>query len=293
MSAPTTQRDLPTVRSDTIEAQEVGTLGNQDETQNGWRFPWRKFWSEFVGTALLLLLGLSVVILLFGVGSPVEAILPDMTLRRIIGGFVFGSLGASIALSPIGKESGAHINPVVTMGFWLAGKLNWRDGLVFVTAQLAGASVGCLPLLAWGSMGRSISFGATVPGKGYSILAATMGEAVTTFAMVTGLGLFLAFRNIRSFTPAMFPFLYALMVPLEAAVSGTSTNPARSLGPSIISGEWQGWWIYWAGPAAGALLALILCSRLAKRIEGAKLYHFDTDHAGVLHKLTGRAHTAD
>src|SRR6185369_478780 len=118
----------------------------------------------------------------------------------------------------------------VTMGFWLAGKLNWRDGLVFVTAQLAGASVGCLPLLAWGSMGRSISFGATVPGEGYSILAATMGEAVTTFAMVTGLCLFLAFRNIRSFTPAMFPFLYAVMVPLEASVSGTSTNPARSLG---------------------------------------------------------------
>jgi aquaporin Z len=51
----------------------------------------------------------------------------------------------------------------------------------------------------------------------------------------------------RPFTPAMFPFLYAVMVYLEAPISGTSTNPARSFGPAIVSGQWQGWWIYWLG----------------------------------------------
>ena len=65
------------------------------------------------------------------------------------------------------------------------------------------------------------------------------------------------------------------MVYVEAPISGTSTNPARSLGPSIVSGQWQGWWIYWVGPVIGTFLALILCTALAVRKEVAKLYHFD------------------
>jgi len=63
----------------------------------------------------------------------------------------------------------------------------------------------------------------------------------------------------------------------EAPLSGTSTNPARSLGPAIISGEWQGWWIYWVGPMIGTLAGILAFSFLAKRIEVAKLYHFESD----------------
>ena len=62
-------------------------------------------------------------------------------------------------------------------------------------------------------------------------------------------------RRLRPFTPALFPVLYAVMVYLEAPVSGTSTNPARSLGPAIVSGSWHGWWISWAGPFVGTLAA--------------------------------------
>ena len=264
----------------------------QNEEQPGWSFPWRMFWAEFVGTGLLLMLGLSSIIFMFGEGNPIEAIVPSLELRRVINGFLFGSIGASIALSPVGKVSGAHVNPVVTLAFWLAGRLDWRDAGAYVLAQFAGATVGCLPLLAWGAMGRSISFGATIPGKDYTILAAVMGEVATTFGLVAGLCVFLSFRKIRNFTPAMIPCLYALMVPLEASISGTSTNPARSLGPAIISGEWHGWWVYWIGPVMGAFVALFLCSRLAKRIEVAKLYHFETDHKGVIHKMTGRSQPA-
>jgi aquaporin Z len=133
-------------------------------------------------------------------------------------------------------------------------------------------------------MGRSVVFGATVPGEGYSFGTVFMGEVVTTFAMISGLCVFLAFRNIRPFTPAMFPFLYAVMVYVESPISGTSTNPARSLGPAIISGAWDGWWIYWVGPLIGTLLAIFACSFLAKRIEVAKLYYFDTDPDQLLHR---------
>jgi aquaporin Z len=253
--------------------------------RNGWHFPWQLFQSELIGTAALLLGGLSLVISIFGAGSPIERIVPNVVLRQIMSGFLFGCVGGLIALSAVGKESGAHINPAVTLGFWLMQKLDSSTALGYVFAQLIGAFVGCLPLLAWGSMGRSVAFGATVPGEGYTTLTVLMGEAVTTFALVSGLCLFIGFRQLRPFTPAMIPFLYAVMVPLEASISGTSTNPARTLGPALISGRWEGWWIYWVGPLIGTLVAILVCSSLARRIEVAKLYHFESDRRRLFHRM--------
>lgn len=257
----------------------------KDET--GRRFPWPLLFSELVGTALLVLVGLSLVIVMFGAGSPIARVLPDEGLRRLITGFLFGTTGALIALSPVGKESGAHINPVVTLTFWLMGKIDSRVALGYIFAQLAGGIVGALPLLGWGSMGESVAFGATLPGEGYAIRTVLMGEAITTFAMIAGLCLFLGFRTFRPFTPALFPPLYAIMVYAESPISGTSTNPARSLGPAVISGQWQGWWIYWAGPLIGMLAAILVLSFLAKRIEVAKLYHFESDRRQLFRTMSG------
>ncbi len=161
------------------------------------------------------------------------------------------------------------------------GKLDSRIAAGYVVAQLLGACLGCLPLLAWGSMGHSVAFGATLPGAGYATWIVLLGEVITTFAMVSLLSVFLGFRALRPYTPALFPFLYAIMVWLEAPVSGTSTNPARSLGPALISGQWTGWWIYWLGPLMGATLAVLACSMLARRIEVAKLYHFESDRRRI------------
>jgi aquaporin Z len=243
--------------------------------------PWRKFASELIGTALLLLLGLSLVIFMFGTDSPGAAAVPDMTLRMIISGFLFGAVGGSIALSPVGKVSGAHINPAVTLGFWLMGKMTTPVALGFVVAQLAGGILGCVPLPAWGAMGRSISFGVTVPGSGYSLSTVVLGEAITTFGLISSLCIFIGFRMLRPYTPFMIPFLYGLMVPLESPISGTSTNPARSLGPSVVSGVWDGWWIYWVGPLIGTLVSISIFSFLGKRIEEAKLYHFESDQRKI------------
>lgn len=253
------------------------------------RPPLRLFLAELIGTALLVLGGLSAVIVMFGAGSPVERLIPSVGLRRVITGFLFGSVGCAITLSPIGKISGAHINPSVTLGFLLAGKLTPLAAFGYTVAQLLGAVLGSLPLLLWGAMGRSVDFGATLPGAGYSLPAALLGEAVTTFGLVAALCVFLAFRNLRRFTPFMIPFLFAVMVGLEAGVSGTSTNPARTLGPAIVSGKWDGWWIYWAGPFLGTLAALVVFSFLAARIEVAKLYHFSDDRGGIFRRMTERA----
>jgi aquaporin Z len=248
----------------------------------------RLFLSELVGTAVLVLVGLSLVIVMFGAGSPMARLVPDEGQRRLITGFLFGTTGAGIALSPVGKVSGAHINPAVTLAFRLMGKLDLPTTLGYVGAQLVGAVAGAVPLLLWGVMGRSVAFGATLPGPGVPVSEALLGEVVTTFTMVLLLAVFLGLRALRPFTPALFPPLYAVMVWAEAEVSGTSTNPARSLGPAVVSGQWAAHWVYWAGPLLGTLAAVLAAGFLARRIEVAKLYHFDHDRDRLFRRMAAR-----
>jgi aquaporin Z len=240
--------------------------------------------AEFIGTGLLVAVGVSIVILDFGVGSPVSKLLPDAGLRRLLTGFLFGTVGGSIAISPVGRVSGAHINPVVTLAFWVKRKISRGHALGYIFAQLAGAALGALPLLAWGTMGASVQFGGTYPGSGYAVWQAVLGEVITTFCLIAGIFIFIGHRRIRRFTPALFPFLYAVMVYLEAPASGTSTNPARSLGPSLVSADWHGWWIYWLGPLLGTFLALGAHRLLPLKpfeVTVAKLYHFEHDPHGL------------
>jgi aquaporin Z len=259
----------------------------QTEAARDWRVRWRLFFSELIGTAILVFGGLSVVIAMFGDGSPMARSLPNEAVRTAVTAFLFGTIGSAVALSPIGKESGAHINPAVTLGFWLMRKLDARAAFGYVIAQLLGAVVGAFPLLAWDSMGRSVAFGASLPGKDYSSAVVLMGEAVTTFGLIATLCIFLGLRQLRPYTPFAIPFLYAVMVPLEAHISGTSTNPARTFGPALISGRWDGWWIYWVGPIFGTLAAILVCSSMAKRIEVAKIYHFENDRRRLFHRMAG------
>lgn len=248
------------------------------------KIPWSLFAAEFLGTALLVSIGVSFVILNFGNGSPVVKSIPDAGLRRALTGFLFGSTGALIAVSWIGKESGAHINPVVTLAFWLQRKIGFVHAAGYIFFQLIGGIAGALPLLLWGGTGNSVNFGGTYPGQYYSVWTAVTGETVTTFALIFLLFIFLGHKKLRRFTPLLFPALYAIMVFAEAPLSGTSTNPARSLGPSVISGNWTAWWVYWIGPVAGALLGTAIHNLgLFKKFEikVAKLYHFEHDRHGI------------
>ena len=170
------------------------------------------FAAEFIGTAVLVLAGLSLVILMFGSGSPIVRVVPIEGLRRLITGFFFGATGALIALSPVGKVSGAHINPVVTLGFRLMGKMQSRLAAGYIVSQFVGATVGALPLLLWGSMGRSVAFGSTLPGQGYSLEVVLLGEVITTFGLVAGLCVFLGF-------PKASPF-YTLAISVSIRLDG-------------------------------------------------------------------------
>ena len=244
---------------------------------------WPLWCSELVGTALLVGVGCSFVILDFGQGSPVLALVPGAGLRRALTGFLFGSVGALIAISPVGKISGAHINPVVTLAFWLEGRMKARVALGYVVAQLAGGILGALALRTWGAMGASVAYAATLPGPAGSWLA-TLGETAATCCLVAGLLLFLGHPRLRGITPALFPILYAFLVWVEAPLSGASTNPARSLGPGLVAGALHGWWVYWLGPILGTLAGVAIRRAPQARsleIQVAKVFHFEHDRYGV------------
>lgn len=234
----------------------------------------KAFLSEFVGTALLVLVGLSAVIFINGIGSPILKLIPNDGTRRAITGFLFGTTGCLITLSPVGKISGAHINPMVSIAFWLRKNMQFKNMVGFVIAQMAGAAIGCLPLLFWGEQGKSLQYGATVPPQ---IDTAFIGEIWTTFVLIVVILFFTSNDKIKNFTPFTMPIIYCIMVFVEAPVSGTSTNPARSFGPAIISTVWNGYWLYWIAPIIGMLIAVLVFNvgwLKHLRSEVAKLYHF-------------------
>jgi aquaporin Z len=248
------------------------------------RHAWRLWLAEFAGTAVLVAVGLSAVIIDTSPAGPVAAHVGPGG-RLALTGFLFGTVGALIAVSPVGKVSGAHINPIVTLAFVARRRMRPWLGAGYVAAQLSGAIAGAATLLAWGHLGREVNFGATVPGRAYGPAIALAGEAATSATLIVLLFCFIGSRRLRVFTPLLFPPLYALMVYLEAPVSGTSTNPARSLGPAVIAGVWHGWWVYWAGPVAGALAGVLLTRVHPLRrleLDVAKVYHFEHDPHGLL-----------
>lgn len=203
--------------------------------------------------------------------------------------FLFGSAGAAIAFSPIGKMSGAHINPAVTFAFWLEGKLRWRDASFYTLAQLIGAAFGAAALVIWGTSGASDAWGASLPMKGVPYWLPIAGEAFCTFALVLLIFIFAAHITTQPFTPLVNPPLFAVLTWLEAPLSGASANPSRSFGPQLIAWLWlwQDWWVYWVGPCLGAGLAVAVLrfhSLRRLRPSEARLCHFG--HHGATGPVT-------
>ncbi len=126
------------------------------------KIPWTLFAAEFLGAAILVGIGLSIVILDFGKSSFIVNLIAGAGLRRAITGFFFGLTGALIAVSWISKESSAHINPAVTLSFWTQGKISSTNAIGYIFAQLIGSVFGALPLFLWGKTGSSIYYASTL-----------------------------------------------------------------------------------------------------------------------------------
>ncbi len=216
------------------------------------RLAYRRLFSETLGTFMLLLAAAGGGILhakgQISLAAAVAA--PGLTVMAVI---LF-----------MGAVSGAHLNPVVTVAFALRHDFPARRALGYVIAQLVGATLACLFLLA--VFGNVEHLGATLPGPGYHGWQALLIEIALTAGLVSViLGTASAAQNVGTIGALGVGGYVALAGLWAAPVSGASMNPARSFGPALVSGDWSSFWAYVIGPAVGALLAVVFAMILRGR----------------------------
>jgi aquaporin Z len=240
---------------------------------------WPEYGAELIGTAFLVFVGLSAVVFDFGKGLPPTSLIHDASLRRLITGLIFAGSGSLVAISPFGRLSGAHINPSVSLAFWAQGKMRHHDIIGYVVGQFLGAILGeALLVLVWGSYAASVSDGMTLPGTGYPLWIVFLAEMALTALLVLAIFTCVSSQRFMRWTPLVTWLLVATMVWLEAPISGTSLNPARSFGPALFAGIWTQQWLYYIAPPLGALFAVGLYRLLAAGehdVVTGKLFHVE------------------
>ncbi len=218
------------------------------------RLEWRRLLAEACGTFFLVLVaaggGVVNAVSHGQVGRPAAVVAPGIMVLALI--------------YTMGETSGAHLNPAVTVGFAARGHFPWPRVPGYLLAQLAGAvgAAGLLRLL-FGTAGR---LGGTFPGHGITAAVALVTEIVLTAGLMTViLGTASGARNIGHNAAIAVGGYVALAGLWASPVSGASMNPARSLGPDLVSGDFSAAWIYLAGPLAGGLVAVGLARALRGR----------------------------
>lgn len=247
-------------------------------TTTSWKtLNWSEYGAELLGTAFNILVGFSIITFNFGKGLPMERLIPAESPRLLINGLIFAGSGAIFAISPLGKLSGAHLNPCLSMAFWLQGKMHKKDLLGYIVGQFIGAILGTfLAVFLWGKYFVSVNYSITLPGKGYPLWYVFLTEVFMTFLLVLSIFIFLTHHRLLRWTPVMVWLLVATMVWLGAPISGTSMNTARSIGPALAAWSWQHQWLYCIAPPIGALVAVgvfRLISMGEREVLTGKLFH--------------------
>lgn len=238
---------------------------------------WLEYGAEFLGTTLFIFCGLSAVVFNFGKGLPMEHFIPNNSVRLLLTGLLFAGGASLVTISPLGKLSGGHLNPAVSLAFWLQGKMHHHDIGGYIIGQFLGAILGTVLLVfVWGDYAASVHNGITFPGTAYPLWFVFLAEVSMTFLLVLSIFIFVSSHRLMRWTPLMTCCLMATMVCLGAPISGTSVNPARSFGPALVSWFWQDHWLYWIAPPIGAMAAvgafrLLYMSK--RQILTAKLFH--------------------
>ena len=238
---------------------------------------WPEYLMEAGGLCLFMISACVFTTMLEHPGSPIRQRLGSAFLRRMIIGVGMGLTAIGLIYSPWGKQSGAHLNPSVTITFFRLGKLARADALFYVLAQFAGATAGVLAssflLNRWISH-PAVNYAVTVPGAAGTAIAFG-AELLISFLLMTVI-LFVSNSNtLPAFTGFIAGILVATYITLESPLSGMSMNPARTLGSAALSHTWKAWWIYFTAPPIGMLAAgeLYLRLRGGRGILCAKLHH--------------------
>jgi aquaporin Z len=208
-------------------------------------YEWRRIFAELLGTFLLAAaaVGGGMVNARFGghaISGPAQVVAPALMVVAVI---LF-----------MGGVSGAHLNPAVSIAFAIRGDFPWKRLPAYVLAQVGGGVLATLML--WAFVGQHGAAGLTLPGPGISTAAAMAWEAVLTAGLVSVvLGTASGAQQLGPIAAIGVGSYIALAGLFGAPVSGASMNPARSLAPALVLGDWTSWWAYLAGPLLGAVIA--------------------------------------
>jgi aquaporin Z len=233
---------------------------------------WPEYLIEAGGLGAFMVSACLVTVLLEHPSSEIHRSLDCAFLRRAVAGVAMGLTALGLTTSPWGQRSGAHMNPAVTITYWMLGKVAGVDAAFYVLAQFAGGLTGVLvsslligPALAEGS----VNFAATVPGPDgpwIALVGELLISGVLMFAVLTASN---SGRLARR-TPFIVATLIALYISFEAPLSGMSMNPARTVASAPWGPTWTSLWIYFVAPLVGMLTAAAIFSG---RVHCAKLDH--------------------
>jgi aquaporin Z len=241
----------------------------------------RAHWPEYLAEAICLgtfMLSAAAFATLFQhPSSPASLAGAPPVLARIPMGLAMGLTAIAIVYSPLGRRSGAHMNPAMTLTFLRLGKIAPGDAALYVLAQFAGGLAGialATRLLVMLPADPSVNYVATVPGRAGAAVA-VLAEVVISGGLMLVVLIASNHPRLTRWTGVCAGALVWLYITIEAPLSGMSMNPARSLGPAMFAGSLDSIWIYFVAPVTGMLLGAeaFVRRRGAARVLCAKLHH--------------------
>jgi len=241
----------------------------------------REHWPEYLCEAAEL--GLFMIsaglftTLLWHPNSPILNFIPSEFVRRMLTGIAMGSTAIALVFSPLGKRSGAHFNPAVTLAFWRLGKVKNWDAVFYVIAQFAGAIVGVFAVALFVREALShpeVNYAATLPGM-HGMIVAFVAEFAIAFVLMSVVLRVSNTPHIARYTGLFAGALVAIYITLEAPFSGMSMNPARTFGSAFVGHLWTGLWIYFTAPVIAMQLAATLYVRRKGVVYCAKYHHYN------------------
>lgn len=204
----------------------------------------RRILAEAAGTALLVGVGTGAIVLSARAGGVPPGVLAVAWFAAVL-----------VPILLFVEVSGAHLNPVVTLGLAGSGRIAWKEVPGYVLGQFAGAFVGSGTVAV--TLGRGAHLGSTIPSTG--LLPAFAGEAAFTAALVASV-FALADRGQGRFRwrLAWPPLVVGLSTYVIGPWTGSSLNPARTIAPAVLSGTFTDLWLYLTAVPLGALLVAIV-----------------------------------
>lgn len=246
-------------------------------------WPWSTYAIEAAGVAVLVLWVSLLAVALAHPASPLVALVPDATLRTVLRALALGAFTVGFVYSTAGRRSGAHLNPAITLAFYALGRVERRDAICYVIAQVAGGVAGAALAVAVGEAwlaAPAVHYAAPIPAAGIGPAFAI--EAIAAFVAMTVVLAAMNHPRFTRYTGLASGAVLVLFVILAAPVSGASFNPARGLATAVPAALWTHLWIYLAAPPLGALLAALV-RRLRFGADASYCAKLDHPIAGTCH----------